>query len=369
MFKPLIFFGTFQKKGAFMKKVILKYWGGALITLALSLGFVSCTSDSDDDDPAYVYALLNVPFEKFFANETTGGDFDAYTSATQKAANGAMSYGTYYKEGETLADSVTQGIITPVKITKSALESLGGTEVTDESPSFDITITGRGASTIRYSGKQNLFKSADYSYYILSEEPAYYKEASVSGSTVTFGKIKGEATNIGTIYVTQKAGEQHHDFSPCIGLYTAQGTVEENATSITVKTLEAFEGGDTAQTVTTAEDGTETLEDKVLGELKAIIATDLDGNEYGLTTLSNFFWGKKQLGFKAPASEDTEKNYYPQHALVGKTVTKLTFVTEGGIYYSDSLISGTAVTDSTTKVVTFTPNTDTAFVIENIQAQ
>ena len=90
---------------------------------------------------------------------------------------------------------------------------------------------------------------------------------------------------------------------------------------------------------------------------------------YSLTTLSNFFWGKKQIGFKAPASDDEEKNYYPQHALVGKTVTKLTFITESAVYYTDDIVSGTTVTDSSTKVVTFTPNEDTSFVIENLQAK
>lgn len=240
-----------------------------------------------------------------------------------------------HNEATDIKDTVTEGIITPVKISKEALSSLGGTEITDNSEPFDITITGRGASTIRYTGKQNLFRSGKYSYYILSEEPAYYKEANVKDGSVTFGKIKGSQKNIGTLYVSQKAGEAHHDFSPCITLYTS----------------------------------TETLTEKVLGELKAIIATDSDGKEYGLTTLSNFFWGKKQIGFKAPASDDEEKNYYPQHALVGKTVKKLTFITESAVYYTEDIISGTTVTDSTTKVVTFTPNEDTAFVIENLQAK
>ncbi|MBQ5472929.1 MAG: hypothetical protein IIT58_13135 [Treponema sp.] len=35
--------------------------------------------------------------EKFFENETTNG-YDAYSSATQKAANGSMSYGTFHTE-------------------------------------------------------------------------------------------------------------------------------------------------------------------------------------------------------------------------------------------------------------------------------
>lgn len=70
-----------------------------------------------------------------------------------------MSYGTYYEEADKIEDSKTKGIITPVKISKAALVSLGGKEITDQSPAFDISITGRGASTIRYSGRQNSWRT------------------------------------------------------------------------------------------------------------------------------------------------------------------------------------------------------------------
>ena len=88
------------------------------LSLLCALTLSGC-NESDDSTDDSVFALVNVPFEKFFANETTDGNFDAYTSATQKAANGSMCYGTYYKEGEAVSDSVCQGIITPVKISKS----------------------------------------------------------------------------------------------------------------------------------------------------------------------------------------------------------------------------------------------------------
>ena len=69
---------------------------------------------------------------------------------------------------------------------------------------------------------------------------------------------------MGTLYVTIGAGEQHHDFSSTITFYK---------------------------------------------------------KEYGLTTLSNFFWGKKQMGFKAPADEDakaTETTFTPTFFLIQK---------------------------------------------------
>ena len=104
-----------------------------------------------------------------------------------------------------------------------------------------------------------------------------------------------------------------------------------------------------------------------MSALKAIIATSSEGKSYGLTTLSNFFWGKSQIGFKAPK----DKDYYPQHALVGKQVTSLTFITEKGLYVAKNIKVGTVATDAETKLMTFTENSgDSAkFVIPNLQGK
>ena len=336
-----------------MKKSLL-YWGGVFAMLsALSLGFTACDDEDDEDDS--VYALVNIPFDKFFARETTDGEFDAYTSATQKAGNGSMSYGTYHAHSDTVSELKTSGITCPVKISKGDISKLTGTEITDDSASVDITITGRGASTLRYSGKQILFDSPDYSYYLLSDAPAYYKTASVSGSGLSFGKINGTPTSLGKLYVEIKAGEAHHNFSPAITLYKA------GSTAGTVEKL-TFDNGETVKKVTTT-DGVETTEDQEVSALKTIIATDTDGKSYGLTTLANLFWGKSQIGFQAPASEDESKNLYPQHDLVGKTIAKLTFITEDAIFYADNFEVGTVDTGA------FTAADDTTFKIPNLQAQ
>lgn len=357
-----------------MKKSLLKY---GFIAVMFSLALSGCNNGSSDDSgssPAQandaVFALVNIPYAEFFKSETTDGNFDAYTSPTQKVANGAMSYGTYHEATAELKDAVAKGITCPVKISKAVLESLGGTEITDESSSFDLTITGRGASTIRYSGKQNLFQSKDYSYYILDEAPAYYKEASKVNDKVVFGKIISSPKDMGTLYVTIAAGEAHHDFSPTISFYTSEEELSAEKTSITVTKLNKdFEGAEIAKTVTKKENEDEVLTDKPLSALKTIIATDSEGKEYGLTTLSNFFWGKKQMGFKAPKNEaDPEKSYYPQHELVGKTITKLTFVTEADIYTCSKIVKG-SVEDAKAAETTFTPTADGSFVVDNIQAK
>ena len=357
-----------------MKKSLLKY---GFIAVMFSLAFSSCNNGSSDNSgssPAEsddtVFALVNIPYAEFFKSETTDGNFDAYTSPTQKVANGAMSYGTYHEATAELKDAVAKGITCPVKISKAVLESLGGTEITDESSSFDLTITGRGASTIRYSGKQNLFQSKDYSYYILDEAPAYYKEASKQNDKVVFGKIISNPKDIGTLYVTIAAGEAHHDFSPTISFYTSEEELSAEKTSITVKKLsQDFEGAEVAKKVTKNENEEEVLTDQPLSALKTIIATDSEGKEYGLTTLSNFFWGKKQMGFKAPKDEtNPEKSYYPQHELIGKTITKLTFVTESDIYTCSKIVKG-SVEDAKAAETTFTPTADGSFVVDNIQAK
>lgn len=303
----------------------------------------------------YSYALVNIPFETFFEEEA--GEFDAYSGATTKVAAGNMSYGTYHTQ-TTASEATTRGITYPVKIAKASLSSLTGTQVTDESPSFEVTTTARGQkSTIRYKGKQNLFQSSDYSYYLLKDEPAYYKELSVVDGKVSAGKIVGEAKEIKNLYVTIAAGEAHHDFSPAITLYVDD---PNNAGKVTKLTFS--DEADKAEKITDA--GTS---EQVLSALKAIIATSAEGKSYGLTTLSNIFWGKSQIGFKAPK----DKDYYPQHALVGKQVSSLTFITEKGLYVAKNIKVGTVATDSETKLMTFTANSgdEAKFVIPNLQGK
>lgn len=302
----------------------------------------------------YSYALVNIPFETFFEEEA--GEFDAYSGATTKVAAGNMSYGTYHTQA-TASEATTRGITYPVKIAKASLSSLTGKEVTDESPSFNVTTSARGQNTtIRYKGKQNLFQSSDYSYYLLKDEPAYYKELSVVDGKVSAGKIVGEAKEIKNLYVTIAAGEAHHDFSPAITLYVDD---PNNAGKVTKLTFS--DEADKAEKITDAE-----TSEQVLSALKAIVATSSEGKSYGLTTLSNFFWGKSQIGFKAPK----DKEYYPQHALVGKEVSSLTFITEKGLYVAKNIKVGTVATDSETKLMTFTANSgdEAKFVIPNLQA-
>ena len=134
-----------------------------------------------------VYVLMNIPYDKFYAAEGDD-DVDAVTSATkQKTRKSGLTAGSYHVNSD--GTDIT-GVVYPVKVSDiSALEKY--TKITDESK-VDITVSGKGGEqTTTYEGKDALFESASYSYYILSEAPSYYKEATVNedGATMFTHKI------------------------------------------------------------------------------------------------------------------------------------------------------------------------------------
>lgn len=317
-----------------------------LVSLALVMTFFSCAdSASSSSEDSKVFALVNIPFEKFFEEETNG-KFDAYSSATIKAANGSITYGTYHKDFENAesaskvpSNQKTTGITYPVKINRSdlaVLKNLGGVEITDSTPFTDVTVSGRGgASTIRYEGKQNLYNNGDYSYYVLSQAPASYKDAHVSGQNISFGKIKGNTKTIDTLYVTVEPGEAHHEFSPMITLYIKDDSVSSSA-GIGVKKLTFDECADRAKKVTVdSTTNEESFADQKLTSLRSVIATSTDGKSFGLTVLNNIFWGKSQIGLQAPKDA-----LLPTGELADKKIASLKFVTEKEVYVAENIIVG-----------------------------
>ena len=257
--------------------------------------FISC-KDSE------VFVLQNIPFEAFFASEAE--QFDALASPTQKAANGQLSYGSFHEKKEDVKQSTFEGITFPVKIKMSTLKKISSPEFTDESEVFEITTSIKGKdSTVRYSGKQNLFQSKKWSYYILDEEPKFYKEAFISNGSLSYSKIKGEKKNLGTLYIAKKENPKHTQGSEYV-VYTDEG-----------KTTLKF--NDAEYSV----DGSE------LNALNAVLVETSDGKIYGLTNLKNLFRGC-EFGFSADSP------------LAGKTVKSLTFVTGKNVWYSDSFVLG-----------------------------
>lgn len=134
-----------------------------------------------------VYVLMNIPYADFYkADGVTGAD--AVSSATKQKTRGTLVAGSYHVNSD---GSDITGVTFPVKISDaSSLEKY--TQITDESK-VDITTQSKaGEATTTYTGKDALFESASYSYYVLSEAPSYYKEATVnSDGSLSFGEIKG----------------------------------------------------------------------------------------------------------------------------------------------------------------------------------
>ena len=197
-----------------MKKLL--FLSVALLSvLALVFGITSCADDDDDDTEESVYALVNIPFKEFFASETNDGDFDAYSSATQKAANGSISYGTYHTQTNA-SKAVTGGITYPVKIATASLPSLTGNKITDDTASLEITTTGRGASTTRYSGKQNLFQSPDYSSFL---RLVLVQFGVGSGKSLLQGRLLGQK-------LFQGSGELVQEYVDLVRVVAPYGFVE-----------------------------------------------------------------------------------------------------------------------------------------------
>ena len=170
-----------------------------LLTLALVLGSFSVSAFAAEDET--VYALMNIPYAAFYGAEGAAINIDAISSATNKTGNYGKAGGTFHSEttasvaedGTVTAvgganGSEIQGAIWPVKISRSALENLGGEEITAETKVTTAT-NGKGqTSSQELVSYEALTEAKAYSYFILDEAPAYYME--YDGS---FSATKGAA--------------------------------------------------------------------------------------------------------------------------------------------------------------------------------
>ena len=210
---------------------------------------------------AAVYVLMNIPYAEFYAAE---GDstVDAVSSATKnKPRTIGLSGGSYHvtREGTDIT-----GVTYPVKVNDpSVLE--GFTKITD-TDSVDITVTNRGkTTTTTFTGKDVLYESPSYAYYVLDEVPASYKEASYDGNTFTFGAATGQVTTVDGLTGTVKIGARHAD-------------IEIALTGVNIPT-------------TTDADG-----NPVNYDVNAVVVTDADGNVYGLRHIANL-WRQTEIGW------------------------------------------------------------------------
>ncbi|MFR7798265.1 MAG: penicillin-binding Tp47 domain C-containing protein [Collinsella sp.] len=143
------------------------------------------------------YVLMNIPYADFYAAENNNAGTDIVTSATLQKTRSSLASGSYHVNSDGRDIS---GVTFAVKVGKGDIDWSKFTRVTDDS-SVTITTSIKGkVSTTTYKGKDALFESADYSYYVLpaGEGPTNYKElTSDSEGNLRFGAVEGkEATKL-----------------------------------------------------------------------------------------------------------------------------------------------------------------------------
>ena len=241
-----------------------------------------------------VYALMNIPYDDFYKAELNGNDVkvDGVTSATKnKTRTGSLVGGSYHVNAD--GADIT-GVIYPVKLnSQDAVKGL--TQITDDSKvTIEVAKHGK-TSTTDYTGKDALFESASYSYYVLSEEPAAYKEASVDkNGNWSFGEVKtNQTTNLTEASAELKTTSNYGDYQ------------------INIENLPAE-----------------------IGNISAVILKTKEGESYGLRHLENI-WHQRKLAFSTGFT--TEVHGCPvrgdhYRSIMGKTITGITYITQNGEY-------------------------------------
>ena len=236
------------------------------------------------------YVLMNIPYDKFYAAEGDD-DADAVTSATLNKTRSSLAAGSYHVNSD---GSDIIGIVYPVKLSDaSALEKL--TQVTDSSK-VDITVSMKGKeTTTTYEGKDALFESASYSYYVLSEAPSYYKEATVNeDGTLSFGKV--------------------------------EGTEAKTLSGVTAKFSTSSRYGDYQINLSGLPDDITTVYGVVVGTK--------EGSNYGMRHLENI-WRISELAWSTgfvTTAHGSPLQYKDYVNMMGQTINKITYYTNAGIY-------------------------------------
>lgn len=249
-----------------------------------------------------VYVLMNIPYADFYKAELNNTvKVDATTSATKTKTKSTLANGSYHADntGEHIS-----GITYPVKI-KVGTDLSKLTKITDTSK-VSITVNMKGKEiTTEYKGKDALFESADYSYYVLSTAPAYYKELTVNeNGSYSFGKTTAtEKTVKGAAIEKFKTSSKYGD-------YQLNLNFDKVADS-----------------------------DQISGNTKVLAAviTTTDGTQYGLRHVENIWKGTE---FAWGTGFTTQSHGCPisgEHyaSMMGKTIDAVTYYTENGVVKYD----------------------------------
>lgn len=251
-----------------------------------------------------VYVLMNIPYADFYKaelNKKNTVKVDATTSATKTKTRSTLANGSYHADntGEHIS-----GITYPVKI-KAGTDLSNFTKITDDSK-VSITVNMKGKeTTTEYKGKDALFESADYSYYVLSTVPEYYKELTVNEEgNYSFGKTTATEKPV------KGAEIEKFKTSSNYGDYQLNLNFDKVADS-----------------------------DKISKDTKvfAAVITTTDGTQYGLRHVENIWKGTE---FAWGTGFTTQSHGCPisgEHyaSMMGKTIDAVTYYTENGVVKYD----------------------------------
>ena len=246
------------------------------------------------------YVLMNIPYNEFYKADLNNNSVavDATTSATKQKTRNTLAAGSYHANSE--GDHIN-GVTFPVKVSDDFYDNNNGyTQITDDSK-VDITTNMKGkVSTTTYEGKKALFESADYSYYVLSEVPSYYKTATVgTEKKLSFGAVNGTKTQIDSDKVTTKFKTK-----------TKYGDYQLNLDGI--KDAMGFNNDDVVYGV--------------------IVSTD--DTDYAMRHVENI-WKTEELAWSVGIVTESHgcslssKHY---ESMVGKTIKNVTYYTSKGIF-------------------------------------
>lgn len=227
------------------------------------------------------YVLMNIPYADFYASELGETDkaVDAVSSSTlNKPRTGTLAGGSYHVNAD---GSDISGVIYPVLVKDSA--ALAGLNRLDDTARVEITVVNRGQErTTVYEGADALFEAPSYSYYVLKERPACYKELSVTNGALRFSAVRGAASTQEGVVPTLTMGGRHTDIE----------IVLENTAAIAADTV-----------------------------VSGVVLTASDGSQYGLRHVYNI-WRGTQLGWNLDEGAA---------GLAGKTLTNIRYYTRDAI--------------------------------------
>lgn len=259
------------------------------------------TGEGQTEGEAYV--LMNIPYDDFYKAELKKNDVkvDAFTSATKQKTRSSLAKGSYHVNSD---GSDITGVTFPVKV--SDISVLKDKKQIKDNASVSITTAIKGKeTTTEYKGKDALFESDSYSYYVLSEEPSYYKELTVGeDGSFTFSAIKGKSAA-----PERKQVQAEFKTKSNYGDYQLKFDKTEFNSIINTNT------------------------DTVYG---AVINTT-DGTTYGLCHQENIWKGYELAWSTGYTTESHGCHLNSEHfeSMMGKTIDSVTYYASNGIYTLD----------------------------------